>query len=423
MVVSKQELTRGLGSQGRVSGVGDYKNARVRDLALDNSLEPLNSMDGRKTSLSPHRNLEGHETQTGEPVIGRVPVVSLSGEPLMPCRPSKARKLLAKELAKKHWNKLGIFHIHLKFEPKSEINTNQQVCLAMDAGSKWDGVAVLSKKGVLTSGMLVLPSKVAEKLEQRRRMRRARRYRKTPRRTKRFDNRTKPEGWIAPSQKAKVDFRIKIVDELCKLHPVNRFAVEDVRFNHYKNKWGKHFSTVEIGKAKFYQHLKELAKLTLYTGVETAELREKLGLQKNPVKRELSWDTHAVDAIAIGCAESGCENPYPPEFWVWKRLEYSRRQLHRLEPDKGGVRRRYGGSWSIPPLRKSDVVQYRNRLARVGGFMEGLSLHGFDLRNKRFTQTAKPEECKRLFNQQMFSKCERTQFLPPINGVGFLGGF
>jgi len=306
-----------------------------------------------------------------------------------------------------------------------QVGTEKQpVCIAVDPGSKWDGLAVVSKNGVLTCAMLVLPSKVAEKLEQRREMRRGRRFRKTPRRAKRFDNRRRPDGWIAPSQKAKVDFRIKITDELCKLYPINRFTVEDVRFNHYKKRWGKHFSTVEIGKEKFYRHLRELGELTLCTGVETAEWCDRFGLPKNHVKRELSWNTHAVDAIAIGCAELGCENPYPPEFWVWKRFEYARRQLHRLEPDKGGVRRRYGGSWSLPPFKKDDVVQHRSRLARVGGFMdERISLHSFGLRNRRLTQTARSEECNRLFNQQMFSRSERPQFLPPMNGADFLGDF
>jgi len=419
-----QTLTRRLGSQSRVSGVEGYKNGRLRDLDLPSSPEPLNGVDGRETTLSLPHNVEGHSTLTGGPVIGRIPVLSVNGKPLMPCRPSKARKLLENDMAEKCWNKLGQFYLQLKFEPKSELNENQQVCLAVDPGSKWDGLAVVSKQSILTSGMLVLPSRVVEKLNQRREMRRARRYRKTPRRVKRFDNRRKPDSWIAPSQKVKVDFRIKIVNELCRLYPIKRFVVEDVRFNHYKKRWGKHFSTVEIGKARFYEHLRELRKLTLYTGVETAEWRDKLGLPKNPVKKELSWDTHAVDAIAIGSAEIKCENPYPPEFRVWKRFEYARRQLHRLEPDKGGVRRRYGGSWSIPPFKKGDVVLWCGKLARVGGFIGGrISLHSFGLRNKRLTQNADPSECAKLFNQQIFNKSEQPQFLPPINGVGFLGGF
>jgi len=416
-----QTLTRRLGSWSRVSGVKGYKNVQVRDLACTSSLEPLNGTAARNGSLSLPRNVEGHETPKGgrlSPTL-RVPVVGVDGQPLMPTTPQRARRLLKDGVAEKRWNKLGQFYIRMLLQVGTE---KQSICLAVDPGSKWDGVAVVSEKGVLTCGMLVLPSKVAEKLTQRRQMRRARRYRKMPRRAKRFDNRRRRDGWIAPSQKTKVDFRTKIVDELCRLYPVSRFAVEDVRFNHYRKHWGKYFSTVEIGKAEFYRHLRMLGQLTLYSGVETAALREWFGLQKNPVKKQLSWTTHAVDAIAISSAEIGCVNPYPPEFWVWKRLEYARRQLHRLEPDKGGVRRRYGGSWSIPPFRKGDVVSWHGELARVGGHRDehGISLHSFTLKNKRFTQTANPDECVRLFNQHVFSKWEQPDFLPPINSVDFL---
>jgi hypothetical protein len=52
----------------------------------------------------------------------------------------------------------------------------------------------------------------------------------------------------------------------------------------------------------------------------------------------------------------------------------------------------------------------------------GISLHSFGLKNKRFTQAANPNECARLFNQHVFSRQEQPQFLPPINGLGFLGG-
>ena len=340
-----------------------------------------------------------------------VPVVSAIGTPLMSCRPAKARKLLARNLAEKCWNRLGQFYLRLRFDPKSEPNRGQHVCLAVDTGSRWDGMAVVTEKEVLTTAELVLPSRIAGKIETRRRMRRARRYRKTPRRAKRFNNRRRPQGWIAPSQKAKVDFRIKIVDELRRLYPINRFAVEDVRFDHYRKRWGKHFSTVEIGKTKFYQHLRSLGHLSLYTGIETAEWRKKLGLPKNSRKSALKWDAHTSDAIAMGCAETGCAVPAPPEFWVWKRFQYPRRQLHRFKPGRGGVRRRYGGSLSIQPFKKAVVVVWHGRLVRVGGFMgRHISIHAFTLKNERVTQNARPEDCVRLFNQRIFS-----QFLPRIN--------
>lgn len=58
--------------------------------------------------------------------------ISVDGKPLMSCRRGKARKLLVKGLAEKCWNKLGMFYLRLKFELKSELNRNQQVCLAVD---------------------------------------------------------------------------------------------------------------------------------------------------------------------------------------------------------------------------------------------------------------------------------------------------
>jgi len=422
MVVATKVLTRGP-EKGR--GVVGYKDVGMRDLVPTSPAEPLNATVERRRDLSPRCSLEGRSTECNrQPAIGivRVPVVSASGEPLMPCRPSKARKLLARNLAEKRWNRLGQFYLRLKFDPKSESNRGQHVCLAIDTGSKWDGMAVVTKKQVLTTAELVLPSGIAEKLETRRRMRRMRRYRNTPHRAKRFDNRRRPEGWLAPSQKAKVDFRIKIVDDLCKIYPIDRFAVEDVRFNHYRKRWEKFFSTVEIGKVKFYGHLRKLGDLRLYSGVETAEWREKLNLPKNSRKSALEWDAHASDAVAIGCAEMGCDSPVPPEFWVWKRFQNARRQLHRFEPEKGGIRRRYGGSMSVSPFKKGDAVIWRGRLARVGGYMdEGISLHAFTLKNKRITQAAKPEDCMRLFNQSIFYKQETPQFLPSLKEGVSLG--
>jgi len=53
--------------------------------------------------------------------------------------------------------------------------------------------------------------------------------------------------------------------------------------------------------------------------------------------------------------------------------------------------------------------------------MDGqVSLHSFGLRNKRFAQNANPNECTRLFNQEIFNRLEYPQFLPPLKGVGFL---
>jgi hypothetical protein len=72
----------------------------------------------------------------------RIPVVSKDNKPLMPCKPSKAKKLLNSSRAIPRWSKLGLFYIQLTIEIKSEYNTNQSFTLANDPGSKFDGFAL-----------------------------------------------------------------------------------------------------------------------------------------------------------------------------------------------------------------------------------------------------------------------------------------
>jgi hypothetical protein len=303
----------------------------------------------------------------------------------------------------------------LKFNPKSRANKGQKLCLGLDTGSKYDGVAIVSKKKVQQTGMIELPKGVAKKIEQKRNMRRARRFRNCRRRPARFDNRNR-NGFIAPSQKSKVDFRIKIIEELMKLYPIRCFAVEDVRFNHYKKRWGKYFSTVEIDKTRLYDFLKSKGKLSLFSGVDTANLREKHDIKKTSDKRERVPTSHSTDAMVLAGKVIGLKDYQIPSFYVWKRYQYCRRQLHKFQFEKGGKRRREGWTNSLEQFKKGDIAIYKNRLARVGGYMDNLfSLHIFNLNNKRFTQKAEPKDCSRLFNQRIMS-----QFIPLINNVGFL---
>ena len=166
----------------------------------------------------------------------RVPVVSADGKPLMPTKPAKARKMMRDGVAVGKFNKLGIFYVQMLIPVGDRA---QDVSLSVDPGSKYDGYAVGTSKGVIFKGMAKMPSKVAEKIKHRRQMRRFRRYRKTWRRPCRFDNRRRGNGWIAPSQLAKVQLRLKIVKELCKIFPIKRIAVEDVAYNHYAKRGGK----------------------------------------------------------------------------------------------------------------------------------------------------------------------------------------
>jgi hypothetical protein len=330
----------------------------------------------------------------------RVPVVGNDGRPRMPTKASRARRWIAQGKALAKWSKLGIFYVQLTQDAGCH---TQDVGLGLDLGSKYDGVAIISNKEVLLTGMIELPQGITKKLEQRRNQRRARRCRNCRRRACRFNNRARADDWLAPSQHSKVDFKLTIIAGLRNLYPINTCVVEDVCFNHYQQRWGKHFSTIEIGKTRLYDTLYEwFGQLKLVSGAETAHLRATYGVTKCIDKRKRVVESHAIDALVIIADELQFTNLEIPSFYVWKRYQYRRRQLHKFQYETGGIRRREGGSNSLNGFKKGDIVRYRNRLARVGGYMnDKISLHTVGLKNKRFTQHADPKECIRLYNQKI----------------------
>ena len=250
--------------------------------------------------------------------------------------------------------------------------------------------------------MLELPKGITKKLEIRSQQRRNRRSRLW-RRPCRFNNKEK-DNWIAPSQNAKVNFRIKITLEYAKLYPIETILVEDVKFNHYKKQYGKYFSTVEIGKTKLYNFIQENFNLIKIEGYTTYTLRNKYNVKKSTNKKEHSVSSHAIDAVVMAADQLNLTTlPKVNSFHVYKPCQYTRRQLHRFQFEKGNIRKRYGGSNSLENLKKGDIVLYKGKLSRVGGFLEnkGLSLHKANLTNKRFIQTAKLKDITVLFNQKI----------------------
>nr|MDO8080113.1 RRXRR domain-containing protein [Candidatus Freyarchaeota archaeon] len=332
----------------------------------------------------------------------RVAVVGKDGEPRMPTKASRARRWIKQGKAVLKWSKLGVFYVKLTVEAGDR---KQSIVLGLDPGSRFDGVAVVSKEKVLQTGMLELPKGVAKKMEQRRNMRSLRRYRKCRRRPCRFDNRRRLDGWIAPSQKSKVDFLLKVIEELGKIYPINKAVAEDVKFDHYRKRWGRFFSTVEIEKTRVHKMLDLwFHVLKLVSGEDTAELQYQYNAKKCSDKGKRVVESHALDALVISADEVGLSELVVPSFYVWKRYQHPQRQLYKFQFAKGGKRRRESGSRSLNGFRKGDVVMWKDVLARVGGFRNGLiSLHSFDVDNKRFTQRAKPNDCIRLFNQRIMS--------------------
>ena len=161
----------------------------------------------------------------------RVLVLDKNRQPLMPCHSARARELLRE-------GKAAVFRrfpftIILKTREGGE---TQAIIAKTDPGSKATGlalVAMFARRGltVIWAGELEHRGGAIRKgLEQRcghRRHRRGNlRYREP-----RFDNRTKPEGWLPPSLQHRVDTTITWVARLCRWSPVTGLSQELVKFD------------------------------------------------------------------------------------------------------------------------------------------------------------------------------------------------
>ena len=332
-------------------------------------------------------------------------VVGFDGKPLTPTTNAKVRKLMEGKQAKPVWNKFGKFGIQMVVPTRKN---SPKTALGTDFGTKFEGYAVTVGKENNLSVMWKLPDKkkIVRKLEERRRLRRARRQRKTRRRPCKFDNRGK-DGFIAPSQLVIVNSRLKCLQELFKCYPINTVAMEDVRFNHYRKRWGKNFSTVEIGKKKINDWIRERACLQFFTGMDTEELRKTYGYKKSSNKGGECFNSHCSDALALATdiyakqhIEEGCF------IVVDDTYRCVRRRLHDTQPSKGGIRYPYS-TGNFKNIRKGTLCEYGQI---CGGTKETVWIR--DTTNKRTGKTIK----KVGWMSHNFKICggENGQFLPTL---------
>jgi hypothetical protein len=166
-----------------------------------------------------------------------------------------------------------------------------------------------------------------------------------------------------------------------------------------KRKWNASFSPVQAGKEHLYGLLEEMG-LTVHKrgGWQTKELREQYGLKKTNSKSKQSFESHAVDSWVLAASISRAEKPSCTRLWYVVPAVLHRRQLHRLQASKGGVRKPYGGTRSLGLKRGTLVTHPKYGLCSVGGFdrkRNTISLHDYQT-NKRLTQVGKVQDCQTL---------------------------
>ena len=159
-------------------------------------------------------------------------VLNKDGQPLMPTgRCGKVRRLLRDKKAKAV--KRCPFTIQLLYE--AETNT-QPITLGVDAGSKHIGVSAATEDKVLYEADVELRDDIVKLLSTRRENRRTRRNRKTRYRKPRFNNRTRADGWLAPSVQQKVDCHLQVIANMHKLLPITKVVIEAASFDIQKIK-------------------------------------------------------------------------------------------------------------------------------------------------------------------------------------------
>jgi len=153
-------------------------------------------------------------------------VIDKRKTPLSPTTNANARRLL--KLGKAVVHKVYPFVIRLKEHKSSDSN----FIIKLDPGATTTGVAIVDKEKCLFLMEIVHRGKVIKKaLFNRRWIRRGRRSRNTRYRKARFLNRTRPDGWLAPSVKSRADNILNITNKLAKYIPIYNVAIERVSFD------------------------------------------------------------------------------------------------------------------------------------------------------------------------------------------------
>jgi hypothetical protein len=322
-----------------------------------------------------------------------VAVVDKDNRPLMPTKPSRARRWIKSGKSTPFWNK-GIFCVRLNVEPKER--ETQEIVIGIDPGSKKEAFTVKSDTHTYLNIQTDAVTWVKDAVKTRREMRRGRRFRKTPCRKPRYNRK---RGGLAPSTKSRWQWKLRICLWLKKIFPITDFVVEDIAATTKKGKrrWNVSFSPLEVGKLWFYAELSKLGTVHTKKGYETKALRDGHGLKKSSNKLSNDFSAHCVDSwILANWYVGGHIEPDNKDVLFVTPLRFYRRQLHAFQPAKGGIRRPYGGTRSEGKKRGAYVKHPKYGVCFVGGTSKGtISLHSLT-DGKRLTQNAKSQDCKHL---------------------------
>ncbi|NEO01370.1 MAG: HNH endonuclease, partial [Moorea sp. SIO3I7] len=227
----------------------------------------------------------------------RVFVLNKNREPLDPCRPARARILLSTGKAKVY--RRYPFTIILTEEIKQPVTHGSQ--LKIDPGAKTSGLAIVQGKRVICGAELTHRGfQIRDALTSRKQLRRSRRNRKTRYRKPRFLNRTRPQGWLAPSLMSRVQNILTWVKKLTRLCPVVGISQELVRFDTQKLQ-NPEISGIEYQQGTLYGYelreylLEKWSRKCVYCGATGVQL------EIEHIKPKSRGGSDRVSNLAIAC--------------------------------------------------------------------------------------------------------------------------
>lgn len=153
-------------------------------------------------------------------------VIDKNKKPLAPCHEARARKLLSNKKATVY--RRFPFTIILKRVVEGDV---EPCTLKIDPGSRHTGISIICRNRVLFLIQIDHKTTIKDALIKRAGYRRRRRNKNLRYRKCRFDNRTRPKGWLPPSVKSSLQNTISIAKRLIKVCPIGSIEYELVKFD------------------------------------------------------------------------------------------------------------------------------------------------------------------------------------------------
>lgn len=270
-------------------------------------------------------------------------VLDRRGCPLMPTHPARARELLGKGRAVvvRHTP----FVIRLK-DRSAEASEVAGVAVRIDPGSKGTGLVLTDDKrdwgadggkAMVRRGLVALQlnhrgGQIRRQLEKRAQLRRRRRLAHLRYRASRFRNRRRPDGWLAPSVRHRVETTVSVVRRLMRFAPVSEIHVERAVFDTQALSAGRALAGVEYQQGPLFGfELREYllvrwGRACVYCGVKGVPL------QIDHLRARSRGGTNRLSNLVLACAPcNSAKGGRPVEEFLVGRPELAARLLARAK--------------------------------------------------------------------------------------------